>query len=141
MKVVCPYCLSINNIPKKDQYKKANCGKCKNSLLEKNLIELTNGNFDEVIVNSDIPVIVDFWAPWCGPCKMMAPVFGSVSSNYPLKALFAKVNTEDEQMLSARFGIRSIPTIIVFKDGKEINRVSGALDNANLERLVSGYIG
>ena len=141
MKVVCPYCLSINNIPKKDQYKKANCGKCKNSLLEKNIIELTNGNFDEVIVNSDIPVIVDFWAPWCGPCKMMAPVFSSVSSNYPLKALFAKVNTEDEQMLSSRFGIRSIPTIIVFKDGKEVNRVSGALDNANLERLVSGYIG
>lgn len=141
MKVICPHCLAVNNIPKKDQYKKANCGKCKNSLLDKNIVELTNGNFDEVVVNSDIPVIVDFWAPWCGPCKMMAPVFSAVSANYPLKALFAKVNTEDEQMLGARFGIRSIPTIVVFKDGKEINRVSGALDNTNLEKLTNQYIG
>jgi len=140
MRVVCPHCLGVNNIPKKDEYKKANCGKCKKSLLDTKPIELTDSNFDEVVVNSDIPVIVDFWAPWCGPCKMFAPVFEKSSANYPLKALYVKVNTEDEQNLGARFGIRSIPTLIIFKDGKESHRISGALDETNLNNLVSQFI-
>ncbi len=140
MRVVCPNCLSVNNVPKKDSYKKANCGKCKHSLLDTKPMELTQASFDEVIINSDLPVIVDFWAPWCGPCKMMAPNFEKAAKNFPLKALFAKVNTENEQNLGARFGIRSIPTIIVFKDGKEVERVSGALDEANLARLTQQFI-
>lgn len=140
MRVVCPHCKSVNNVPQKESYSKANCGKCKNSLLDTKPIELTNANFDEVVVNSDIPVIVDFWAPWCGPCKMMAPNFEKSASNFPLKALFVKVNTENEQNLGARFNIRSIPTIVVFKDSKEINRVSGALDEATLNRMVAQFI-
>jgi thioredoxin 2 len=140
MRVVCPHCLSVNNVPKKDEYKKANCGKCKNSLLDTKPIELTNTNFDEVIVNSDIPVVIDFWAPWCGPCKMMAPNFEKSATKFPLKALFVKVNTENEQHLGARFGIRSIPTLIVFKDGKEVHRISGALDETNLTRLVTQFV-
>lgn len=140
MKVVCPHCLSVNNIPKKDHYKKANCGKCKQSLLDTHPMELNGSNFDEVIVNSDIPIIVDFWAPWCGPCKMMAPVFTQVAADFPLKALFVKVNTEQEQMLGSRFGIRSIPTLIVFKDGQEVNRVSGAMDASNLTNFVNQFI-
>jgi len=139
MRVVCPHCLSVNNVPKKDSYKKANCGKCKESLLDTKPLELTNATFDEVIVNSDLPVIVDFWAPWCGPCKMMAPNFERAAQNFPLKALFAKVNTENEQNLSARFNIRSIPTIIVFKDGREVERVSGALDVNALHSLTAKY--
>ncbi len=140
MKVVCPNCLSVNNVPKKDSYKKANCGNCKHSLLETKPMELTQNNFDDVIINSDLPVIVDFWAPWCGPCQMMAPNFEKAAKNFPLKALFAKVNTENEQNLGARFGIRSIPTIIVFKEGKEVQRVSGALDEANLSKLAQQFI-
>lgn len=140
MRVVCPNCLEVNNIPKKESYKKANCGKCKASLLENNLIELDQNNFDEVVVNSDIPVIIDFWAPWCGPCKMMGPVFSGLSKNYPLKTLFAKVNTEQEQNLGAKFGIRSIPTLIIFKNGVEVQRVSGALDQANLTQLVNSHL-
>jgi len=140
MRVVCPHCLSVNNIPQKDSYKKANCGKCKESLLDTKPIELTDANFDEVVVNSDIPVFVDFWAPWCGPCKMFGPTFEKVAASYPLKALFVKVNTEDAQTLGARFGIRSIPTMLTFKDAKEINRVSGALDEASLNQLVSQAI-
>ena len=139
MKIVCPHCFSVNNVPKKDSYKKANCGKCKNSLLDTKPIELTNTNFDEVIVNSDIPVIVDFWAPWCGPCKMMGPVFEKTATKFPLKTLFVKVNTENEQNLGARFGIRSIPTLMIFKDGKEVHRVSGALDENTLSQLVSQF--
>ena len=131
---------SVNNVPKKESYKKANCGKCKQSLLDTKPIELTSSNFDEVIVNSDIPVIVDFWAPWCGPCKMMAPNFERAATQFPLKALFTKVNTENEQNLGARFGIRSIPTIIVFKNGQEVHRVSGALDENSLAQMVSQFI-
>jgi len=140
MRVVCPHCLSVNNIPKKDSYKKANCGKCKNSLLDTKPIELTTSNFDEVVVNSDIPVIVDFWAPWCGPCKMMGPNFLKAATEFPLKTLFVKVNTETEQQLGARFSIRSIPTLIIFKNGKEIHRVSGALDKIALVNLVNQYL-
>ena len=140
MRVVCPHCLSVNNVPQKESYAKANCGKCKKSLLDAKPIELTNANFDEVVVNSDIPVIVDFWAPWCGPCKMMGPVFEKTASKFPLKTLFTKVNTENEQNLGARFGIRSIPTLMIFKNGKEVHRVSGALDEATLSRLVSQFM-
>ncbi|WP_457749155.1 thioredoxin TrxC [Sulfurimonas sp.] len=139
MKIVCPHCFTVNNVPQKESYKKANCGKCKQSLLDTKPVELTNSNFDEVIVNSDIPVIVDFWAPWCGPCKMMAPNFERAAAEFPLKALFAKVNTENEQNLGARFGIRSIPTIIVFKNGREVERVSGALDVNSLIALASKH--
>ncbi len=140
MRIVCPHCFAVNNVPVKDSYKKANCGKCKGSLLDTKPISLKAGNFDEVIANSDIPVIVDFWAPWCGPCKMMAPNFEKAATNFPLKTLFAKVNTEDEQQLGARFSIRSIPTLIIFKGGKEVHRLSGALDEKSLISLVSQYL-
>ena len=140
MRVICPHCLSVNNVPQKDSYKKANCGKCKNSLLDNKPVELNSSNFDEIIVNSDIPVIVDFWAPWCGPCKMMAPTFLSTAKDYPLKVLFAKVNTQDEQTLASRFDIRSIPTLVIYKDGIEKQRVSGALDAANLNSFIARNI-
>ena len=140
MHVVCPHCKSVNNIPQKESYKKANCGKCRNSLLETKPVELTGSNFDEVIVNSDIPVIVDFWAPWCGPCKMMGPNFEKSAIKFPLKMLFVKVNTENEQNLGARFGIRSIPTLIIFKNSKEVHRVTGALDESSLNNLVKQFI-
>jgi len=139
MKVVCPHCFSVNNVPKKESYKKANCGKCKQSLLDTHPIELDDTNFDEVVVNSDLPVIVDFWAPWCGPCQMMAPNFEKSATKFPLKALYVKVNTENAPNLSARFGIRSIPTLIVFKNAQEVHRVSGALDEASLSQMVAQF--
>ncbi|KIM03511.1 MAG: thioredoxin 2 [Sulfurovum sp. FS06-10] len=140
MRIICPHCLSVNNVPLRESYKKANCGKCKNSLLDTKPIELNAKNFDEVLVNSEIPVIVDFWAPWCGPCKMMGPNFEKSAAKFPLKMLFTKVNTENEQNLGGRFGIRSIPTLMIFKNSKEVHRVSGALDEASLTKLVSQFI-
>lgn len=139
MRIVCPHCLSVNNVPKRDSYKKANCGKCKKSLLETTPLELTATTFDEVVVNSDIPVIVDFWAPWCGPCKMMAPAFNQAAINFPLTTLFTKVNTENEHSLASRFAIQSIPTLIIFKDSKEVHRSSGALSQEQLNQLVKRF--
>ena len=140
MRVICPNCLSVNNVPKKDSYLKANCGKCKESLLDNKPIILTNDNFDEIVVNSDIPVIVDFWAPWCGPCKMFAPIFNETSKKYPLKAVFAKVDTEHEQTLGSKYHIMSIPTLVVFKNGREVKRVSGALDPLRLSTLINEFV-
>ena len=140
MRVICPSCLSVNNVPKKDSYLKANCGKCKESLLDNKPINLTNANFDEVVVNSEIPVIVDFWAPWCGPCKMFAPIFNETSKKYPLKAVFAIVDTELEQTLGSKYHIMSIPTLVVFKNGVEVKRVSGALDPLRLSTLINEFI-
>jgi len=137
IKVVCPHCDNVNAIPLKESYNKANCGHCKKSLLDTTPIQLTNNNFDLHLVNSDILVVVDFWAPWCGPCKMMGPAFEEAAKAYPLKVRFAKINTEEHQAPSAKFGIRSIPTMIAFKNGKELDRVSGALSVEQIKQWVN----
>lgn len=140
MLIVCPYCFNVNKVPFKKSYKKANCGHCKESLIFTNVLDLYIENFDSVVANSSIPVVVDFWAPWCGPCKAMGTEFEKAAKEFPLKALFAKVNTQDEQKLALRFDVRSIPTLIIFRDGEIIYRMSGAMKKDAISTLVNSMI-
>ena len=137
---ICPNCLKTNKLPFKDSYKKAQCGYCKNSLLDGKVIEANSSNFYNIINSSTVPVIVDFWAPWCGPCRMMAPNFADASKELAPKVQFVKLNTEVAQDIASSFGIRSIPTLIVFKDSKEVERLSGTLPKEHIISLVSKYI-
>jgi len=134
--VVCPHCLKVNRIPRKESYTKANCGNCKQSLLDAKSVEVDAAKFGTFIANSDIPVVVDFWAPWCGPCRMMAPAFEEAARSLPLKAQFLKVNTETNPQLGGQYGIRSIPTMVLFKGGREVDRVSGALSADQIRQWV-----
>ena len=140
LNVVCPFCLKLNCVPKKENYLKANCGSCKKSLLETTPIELNDSNFDHVTVNSQIPVIVDFWAPWCGPCRMLAPAIDQLAQEFEGKAKICKVNTEEEADLTAKYEIRSIPTILYFKDGKIVDQTIGATTKAKIEEKLNNLI-
>jgi thioredoxin 2 len=136
IKVVCPHCQTVNRIPKKESYAKANCGGCKQSLLGQSPVDVDADGLATFLANSDIPVVVDFWAPWCGPCLQMAPYFKAVASKMSLKAQFIKVNTQEHQQLGGQYRIEGIPTMVMFDGFKEMDRVSGALPEANIEAWV-----
>ncbi len=138
--IPCSACKAINRVPTEKLDSQPVCGKCKEELLTGAVIELGQSNFARFIQKCDLPVIVDFWAPWCGPCKMMAPNFVQLASSMGTKAIFVKVNTEQEQNLAGQYNIRSIPTLAVFKSGKEITRQAGALDVNSLQSWVQSIL-
>jgi len=125
--IVCPHCAAINRIPSGRLDEGPKCGKCRQPLFNAHPAELTSANFQKHITRNDIPVLVDFWAPWCGPCKMMATAFEQAAAQLEPRIRLAKLNTEDEQTIGAQYGIRSIPTLALFQDGRELARQSGAM--------------
>jgi thioredoxin 2 len=139
--VVCPQCGATNRLPQGRLADRPTCGKCKRPLFDGHPVALTESDFDRHISKSDIPIVVDFWAAWCGPCKMMAPQFERASKELGPSVRLAKLDTEAAQGIAARYGIRSIPTMIAFKGGREVARQSGAMDATSIVRWVRGALG
>ncbi|MCX7513868.1 thioredoxin TrxC [Frateuria sp. STR12] len=138
--VPCPHCSALNRIPPERLAEHPVCGRCKQALFEGRPVELTASNFNAVAGRGDLPVLVDFWAPWCGPCLGFAPVFAEAARHFEPRLRLAKVDTEAQPQLAQRFGIRSIPTLALLREGREIARQSGALNAAQLRQFVDGTL-
>ncbi|MGE4530376.1 MAG: thioredoxin TrxC [Acidithiobacillus sp.] len=134
---VCPSCGGVNRVPQARLSENPQCGKCHSPIFPDHPANLSNTLFSPYIQKNELPVLVDFWAPWCGPCRSMAPQFEQAGRALRGRVLFAKVNTEDEQAIGARYQIRSIPTLVLFKAGKEHARISGAMGAADLQRWLT----
>jgi thioredoxin 2 len=130
--VVCGHCDSVVRLPADRLSESPRCPKCHSTLFEGTPITLTSANFDKHVSRGDLPLVVDFWAPWCGPCLAMAPFFEKAARQLEPKLRFAKLNTEEHPAPAAKFNIRSIPTMIVFRGGREVGRQIGAMDAATL---------
>ncbi len=138
--VVCPNCDSVNRVPSDKTAMAAKCGVCHKGLFQTKPVALDAARFDHHRSRSGIPLLVDFWAPWCGPCHMMAPAFEAAARELEPAVRLIKINTEEAQPLAVQLGIRSIPTLVLFSDGREKARVSGAMDPRSLVRWTREHL-
>jgi thioredoxin 2 len=140
-RIACQHCDGLVGVPAGRLGDGPRCPSCHTPLFDGHPVELTNRNFDRHVAQADLPVVVDFWAPWCAPCRMMAPAFEEAARHMEPAARFAKLNTDEAQAIAARYGIRSIPTVIAFKGGREVARQSGAMGAEALVRWASDALG
>jgi thioredoxin 2 len=134
--IVCPHCATINRVPPARLAEQPKCGKCSRPLFTAHPVELTAASFDAHAGRNDIPLVVDFWAPWCGPCRVMAPAYEQAAQLLEPHYRLAKLDTDAEPALATRFGIRSIPTLALFHGGREIARQAGAMGAQDIVRWV-----
>lgn len=137
--LVCGACGATNRVPCTRLAEAPGCGKCHRPLLDGSLVELTDASFDKFVQCNDLPVVVDFWADWCGPCKMMAPVFAQAAGEQRMRMRFAKLDTDANAQIAQRYAIRSIPSLLLFKGGNEADRAVGALDAGRLRQWLSRH--
>jgi len=137
MELACPHCLALNRVPDERLADAPKCGQCGSLLLPGKPVDLNASSFDRFIARAGLPVLVDFWADWCGPCKMMAPIFQQVAAEIGTRVRFAKVDTEANSQISMRHHIKGIPSLILFKNGEEVARTSGAMEAHALKRWLA----
>jgi len=140
LNLVCPHCNAVNRVPEARLADGPNCGKCRRPLFTGRPAALDDETFDRHRTRSDLPLVVDFWAPWCGPCKMMAPAYEQAAARIEPRARLAKVDTEQNPMLAQRYGIRSIPTLAVFKGGRQVASQAGAMMGAQLVQWIESQL-